>query len=66
MTELFFLKMRNKKIAKRDFLKSVGLLAIVGVLFPWFKKPKNTECKRVYPMEARKSPYSVPRPKNFC
>lgn len=53
--------MCSLKISKRSFIKSVGLLAILGMVAPWLKRGKDVGLMRDYPMDASKEPKAVAR-----
>ena len=53
--------MGSSKISKRSFLKGIGLLAILGMVLPWFRKGEEVELKREYPMDAVEEPNAVAR-----
>lgn len=57
--------MSGKKINKRTFFKSLGILAIAGFIFPWLKGKKDAQLDRSYPLAAKKDPNSVQRTRHL-
>ena len=53
--------MCSSKISKRSFLKGIGLLAILGMVLPWFRREKEVDFNREYPMDAAQEPNAVAR-----
>lgn len=49
--------MSSRSINKRTFLKSIGILALLGVIAPWLKKIMMDD----YPVNVRKEPNAIPR-----
>lgn len=57
--------MSFRKINKRTFFKTLGVLAILGIVFPWFNKRKDSQLERDYPLDAHKDPNAIERPKGL-
>lgn len=49
--------MNSRSMTKRTFLKSIGLLALLGMIAHWFKGFKNN----AYPINVHKDPNAIPR-----
>lgn len=58
--------MGERKLTKRSFFKSLGALAVLGMLFPWLKKSDNASFSRDYPLAAQKDPNAIPRPSDLA
>lgn len=56
--------MFSASISKRTFFKSLGLLAVLGMIAPWFKKAK-IDAAEDFPLEVRKEPNAVARGGNL-
>lgn len=56
--------MCSSSISKRTFFKSLGLLAILGMIAPWFRK-SELELEDALPIEVRKDPNAVSRTRNL-
>ncbi len=52
--------MCSTSISKRTFFKSLGCLAILGMIAPWFKKSALGVVEE-FPVEVRKEPNAVAR-----
>jgi hypothetical protein len=55
--------MYSASISKRTFFKSLGLLAILGMIAPWFRK-SEIDIEDSFPVEVRKEPKAISRTRN--
>lgn len=56
--------MCSASISKRTFFKSLGCLAILGMIAPWFKRASVNSAEEL-PMEVHKEPNAVARANNL-